>query len=69
MDGWKKGHIEVGAPPKKDISEDKNINISSLKKDFKNLRHTFGAHTNGSKCSKNYFKIFLSQNLELLELT
>ena len=40
--------------------KDKNINIYSLKWDFKNLRHTFWAHTNRSKML-NYFKIFLPQ--------
>ena len=38
---------------------DKNINISSVKQDFKNLRHTISAHRIEVQCSKNYFKIFL----------
>ena len=39
--------------------KNKNINMSSLKWD---LRHTFWANTNKKvRCSKNYFKIFLSQ--------
>ena len=34
-----------------------------MKQDFKNLRHTFWAHTNRSTMSKSksYFKIFLLQ--------
>ena len=49
-------------PTKKDTTKDKIINISSEKKHFKNLRHTFWAHTNRRKCIKKYFKIFLPQN-------
>ena len=46
----------------KDTTKDKNINISNLKKDFKNLRHTFWALIQTEvQCSKYYFNIFLPQ--------
>ena len=39
--------------------KDKNFNISSLKQDFKNLRHTFLAHRNRSTMQQIFF--FLAQ--------
>ena len=44
---------------KKDTRKDKNINISSLKYDFKNLRHNFELINIEVQCSKKQFKIFL----------
>ena len=38
--------------------KDENINISSLKGDIKNLRNTFGAHTNKSKNAAKFFSNF-----------
>ena len=45
---------------KKDTTKDKII-ISSLKGDFKTLRHYFQLIEIEVQCSKNYFKISLSQ--------
>ena len=46
---------------KKDTAKDKNINISSLNEDFKNLRHTFSAYTNRSTMQQKLFQNFLPQ--------
>ena len=48
---------------KKDTTKDKII-ISSLKGDFKTLRHYFQLIEIEVQCSKNYFKISLSQEAE-----
>ena len=41
--------------------EEQNINISSLKQDFKNLIHTFWAHTNRGTMQQKLYQSFLSQ--------
>ena len=41
--------------------KDKNINISNFEIRFKNLRHTFWAHTIQVQYRKNYFNFFLPQ--------
>ena len=41
----------------------KNISISSLKRDFKNPRHAFWAHTNRSTMQQKLFKNFLLQEV------
>ena len=41
--------------------KEKNINISSLKYDFKNLRHTIEIIQTEVQWSKYHFKIFLKQ--------
>ena len=45
---------------KKDTTKEKTV-ISSLKADFKTLRHYFQLIEIEVQCSKNYFKISLSQ--------
>ena len=52
---------------KKDTTKDKNINISSLKLDFKNLRHTFGAHKYRSTMQQKLVQNFFQQEAEALE--
>ena len=44
---------------KKDATKDKRINISSLKLDFKNLRHTFWAHKYRSTMQQKLVPNFL----------
>ena len=46
---------------RQDTTKEKNINISSLKSDFKNLRHIFELTQIEGQCSKNGFKFFLPQ--------
>ena len=46
---------------KKDTTEDKKINIFSLKLDFKNLRHNFWAHKYRSTMQQKLVQFFLQQ--------
>ena len=50
--------------------KDRNINISSLKWGFKNLRHSFWAHKYRSTIQQKLIqKFFYNKKLELLEMT
>ena len=53
-----KGAFQLNISTKKDTTEDKNIDISSLKKYFKNQSHTFWAHTNRSTMQQKLFYFF-----------
>ena len=57
----RKGAFYLNISTKKDTTKDKNINISSLKKDFKNLRQFLELINIEGQCSKNSFKIFLQE--------
>ena len=55
---------------KKDTTKDKNINISCLKLDFKNLRQTFWAQKYRSTMQQILVpNFFYNKKLELLEIT
>ena len=53
---FRKGSLWLNIFAKRDNKKDKNINISNLKKDFRNLKHTFWASTIEVQCYKKLFQ-------------
>ena len=67
---FRKGSFWLNIFAKRDNKKDKNINISNLKKDFRNLKHTFWARTNRSTMlQKIISKCFCQKKLDLLEIS
>ena len=63
------GAFQLNISTKKHITQNKNVNISSLKQDFKNLRQFLSSYKQKYNAAKKYFFFFYHKKLEFLEIT